>query len=240
MHLHIANNIEKLNITVADWLVQYAAEVLQKQDRFTIALSGGKTPKLLHELLASETYKNKFDWSKWHVFFGDERFVPFTDERNNAKMAFETLLNQVPIPLEQVHVMQTDHINPEESALAYEKILHHYFDQSESSFDLVLLGMGDDGHTLSLFPGSPVVHETHRWTTSLWLASQDMFRITLTHSIVNHSAAVAFLAAGNLKATVLKEVLNGDYNPDLYPSQIIQPEHGQLHWFVDEAAASAL
>lgn len=240
MELHIAKNIDKLSIAVADWLVQYAAEVLLQQDRFTIALSGGSTPKLLHELLASDAYKNKFDWQKWHVFFGDERFVPFADERNNAKMAFDTLLNHVPIPADHVHIMQTEHISPEDSAVAYEKLLHQYFDGAETSFDLVLLGMGDDGHTLSLFPGSPVVHEAHAWATSLWLPSQDMFRVTLTHAIVNHAAAVAFLAAGSKKTTVLKEVLNGDYNPDVYPSQIIQPLQGQLHWFVDEAAAAEL
>ena len=240
MELHIAANIEKLNIALADWLVQYAAEVLEQKDRFTIALSGGRTPKLLHELLAGDAYKNKFDWVKWHVFFGDERFVPFADERNNAKMAFDTLLNHVPIPADQVHIMQTENISPEDSAMAYEKLLHQYFDPSESSFDLVLLGIGDDGHTLSLFPGLPVVHVSNVWAASLWLPPQDMFRVTLTHAIVNHAAAVAFVVAGSTKATVLNEILNGDYNPDLYPAQIIQPVPGELHWFVDEAAAAEL
>jgi len=240
MELHIAKNIEQLSIDLADWLVLYAAEVLQQQDRFTIALSGGSTPKLLHELLAGDAYKNKFNWQKWHVFFGDERFVPFADERNNARMAFDTLLNHVQIPADQVHIMQTENISPEDSAIAYEKLLHQYFDHTESSFDLVLLGIGDDGHTLSLFPGLPVVHISNVWATSLWLQPQDMFRVTLTHSIVNQAAAVAFIVAGSTKAPVLNEILNGDYNPDLYPSQIIQPGQGQLHWFVDEAAAAEL
>ncbi|WP_431212574.1 6-phosphogluconolactonase [Puia sp. P3] len=133
---------------------QYYAE---KRDRFTIALSGGSTPRALHKLLAAAPYKDQIDWSKMHIFWGDERAVPFEDDRNNAKMAYETLLNFVTVPASQIHVMRTD-IGPDESAAEYEKILHQYFDSIPgaatlpNSFDLVLLGMGDDGHTLSL-PG---------------------------------------------------------------------------------------
>jgi 6-phosphogluconolactonase len=134
--------------------------------------------------------------------------------------------------------MRTD-IAPEQSAAEYEKILHDYFDRTPYSFDLVLLGMGDDGHTLSLFPGMPIVHEEKAWAKSFWLQAQDMSRITLTKTIVNKSACVAFLTAGTAKAHALKEVLHGAYNPDLYPSQEIKPA-GELHWFVDEAAAAGL
>jgi 6-phosphogluconolactonase len=211
---------------------------LKTQSRYTIALSGGSTPVRLHQLLASSPYKDQIDWSKLHVFWGDERAVPFNDDRNNAKMAYETLLNFVPVPADQVHVMRTD-IDPKASAAEYEKILHQYFDQTATSFDLVLLGMGDDGHTLSLFPGMPVIHEEKLWATAFWLQAQDMFRITLTRTIVNRSACVVFLTAGAKKAHALKEVLKGAPNPDLYPSQVIKPV-GELHWFVDEAAAADL
>jgi 6-phosphogluconolactonase len=135
--------------------------------------------------------------------------------------------------------MKTD-IAPELSAAEYDKTLHHYFDGTATSFDLVLLGMGDDGHTLSLFPGTAVIHEENAWAKAFYLESQDMYRITLTAPIVNRSAAVAFLATGSNKANTLYQVLEGDYRPDIYPSQLIQPETGELHWFVDEAAASAL
>lgn len=240
MTLHVSKDTAELSTHVADWMVSVIHSTLAKQDRFTLALSGGSTPKKLHELLASDAYKNKIDWSKVHIFWGDERFVPLADERSNAKMAFDTLLNHVPVPKEQIHIMQTENITPEASAAAYTAILQQYFGATTHSFDLVLLGMGDDGHTLSLFPGLPVIHETAKPATSLWLQAQDMYRITLTHPIVNQSAYVAFLAAGANKANVLREVLKGKKNVDLYPSQIIQPEKGELHWFVDEAATTLL
>jgi 6-phosphogluconolactonase len=154
-------------------------------------------------------------------------------------MAYDTLLDFVPVPAAQIHVMRTD-IGPAESAAEYEKLLHAYFDNQEQSFDLVLLGMGDDGHTLSLFPGMPVVHEEKLWATSFFLKAQDMYRITLTKTIVNRSAKIAFLTTGTGKAHALKEVLKGAYNPDLYPSQEIKPATGELHWFVDQAAAAEL
>jgi 6-phosphogluconolactonase len=238
MQLHISANPNALSTAYAEWLVNYIREVLQRQDRFTIALSGGSTPKKLHELLATPAYKDRIDWTKLHVFWGDERFVPFSDERSNAKMAYDTLLDHVPVPAAQIHVMQTENISPEASAAAYEQLLHTYFDGKATSFDLVILGMGDDGHTLSLFPGKPVIHETAKWVTAFWLEAQDMYRVTLTHPVVNNAACVTFLATGEKKAKVLYEVLKGERNVDLYPSQIIQPANGQLHWFVDEAAAA--
>ncbi|CAN5311595.1 6-phosphogluconolactonase [soil metagenome] len=242
--MHISPNTNELSKEVADWMVEYINKTLQKQDRFTLVLSGGSTPKKLHEMLASDAYKNKIDWSKIHFFWGDDRFVPFNDERNNAKMAFDTLLNHVPVVKEHIHVMQTENILPEDSAKAYEKILLEYFPEVQNSqlttFDLVILGMGEDGHTLSLFPGkTAVIHETEKLCTSLWLEAQDMYRVTLTHPIVNQSAAVAFLVTGSNKVKALHQVLKGIYNPDLYPSQIIKPK-GELHWFLDEAAAQGL
>ena len=252
MELHIARNTNELAKQAADFIVEHINQTLQKEGRYTIALSGGNTPKALHELLSSDAYKHNIDWSKLHFFWGDERFVPFDDERNNAKMAFDTLLDKVPVKKEHIHIMQTENTTPEASAEAYEKILHDYFplvhthhpdDHPDNTpfttFDLTILGMGDDGHTLSLFPGKPVIHEVDKWVTSFYLDEQSMYRITLTHPVANHSACVLFLVAGSGKTAALKEVLEGAYNPDLYPSQIIKPK-GELHWFVDEAAAADL
>jgi 6-phosphogluconolactonase len=239
LNLHIYKSPEELSIAVAEWVADYIQSVLAKNNRFTIALSGGSTPQKLHTLLAASPYKEKINWTKMHIFWGDERAVPFTDDRNNAKMAYDTLLNHLPVPSEQIHIMRTD-IDPEAAAAAYEKILHSYFDETDTSFDLVLLGMGDDGHTLSLFPGTEIVHEKTAWTKAFFLQAQNMYRISLTAPIVNKSASVVFLAAGKNKSKTLEQVLEGALQPDLYPSQLIKPVNGELHWFVDEAAAADL
>jgi 6-phosphogluconolactonase len=242
MELHIYKDSNELSKAFAEWLADYINSTLENQDRFTIALSGGSTPQKLHTLLASSPYKEKIHWNKLHVFWGDERFVPFEDDRNNAKMAFDTLLDHVPVPKEQIHIMRTD-IQPEASAEEYEKILNRYFPvtvPASTTFDLVLLGMGDDGHTLSLFPGTHTMHIENKSVTSLFLKQQDMYRITLTAPVVNRAACVVFLVSGSGKATALKEVIEGDYQPDLYPSQVIKPLNGELHWFLDKAAAANL
>jgi len=243
MELHIYKDNDELSLETTKWIVDYIAETLKKQNRFTLVLSGGSTPHKLNTLLAASPFKEKVDWSKLHIFWGDERFVPFEDERNNAKMAFDTLLNRVPIPASQIHVMRTKDIIPEVAASEYEKILHKYFPETvpaSSTFDLILLGMGDDGHTLSLFPGMHTMHEENKWATSLFLKQQDMFRITLTTPVVNRSARIAFLVSGAGKAAALQQVIDGDFKPDSYPSQMIKPVNGELHWFVDKAAAANL
>ncbi|MBO9613657.1 MAG: 6-phosphogluconolactonase [Dyadobacter sp.] len=239
MELHIEKDTKALSASLAEWINNYIQQVLAKQDRFTFVLSGGSTPKALYALLAESPYKESIPWEKLHFFWGDERAVPFEDSRNNAKMCYDELLDKVPVKAENIHIMRTD-ITPEESAAEYEKIVNTYFEGSETTFDFVLLGMGDDGHTLSLFPGTEVIHEQHVLATSFFLKAQDMHRITLTAPVVNNAACVAFLAAGAGKAEVLRQVLKGEKNVDLYPSQIIQPVKGQLHWFVDEAAAALL
>lgn len=239
MELHIEKDTKALSASLAEWVNNYIQQVLKKQDRFTFVLSGGSTPKALYALLAESPYKESIPWEKLHFFWGDERAVPFEDSRNNAKMCYDELLDKVPVKAENIHIMRTD-ITPQESAAEYEKIVKAYFEGSETTFDFVLLGMGDDGHTLSLFPGTEVIHGQDALATSFFLQTQDMYRITLTAPVVNNAACVAFLAAGAGKAEVLKQVLKGEKNVDLYPSQIIQPVKGQLHWFVDEAAAALL
>jgi 6-phosphogluconolactonase len=188
-------------------------------------------------LLAGAPYKDRIDWGKLHIFWGDERAVPFNDSRNNAKMTFDHLISKVPVVREQVHIMDTT-LPPAESAKAYEAILHKYFGEEGTTFDLVLNGMGDDGHTLSLFPHTTVIHEKKAWVTSFYLDAQQMYRITLTAPVVNRAQKVVFLTFGANKSNALFEVLKGARNVDEYPSQIIQPADGDLHWFVDEAAAA--
>lgn len=239
MELHIAKDTAQLSENIAAWISNYILEVLQNQERFTFVLSGGSTPKQLYTLLAKAPYNEVIPWERIHFFWGDERAVPFEDERNNAKMAYDTLLNKVGVNPDNIHVMRTD-ISPEASAAEYEEILKTYFGKQQTTFDLVLLGMGDDGHTLSLFPGLPIVHEQKAWVKAFWLEAQDMYRITLTAPVVNNSACVLFMATGTGKAITLKNVIEGTFDAEKFPSQLIRPQDGQLHWFVDEAAAGAL
>ena len=240
MQAFISKNSDELSVKFADWLVEYIVEVLSRQDRFTLVLSGGSTPKKLYKLLASDKYRNKIDWDKLHFFWGDERFVPFDDERNNAKMAFDELLDHVPVYKKHIHVMETMGPEPDESAIDYEKILHTYFDNKTNTFDLVILGLGNDAHTLSLFPGYEIVMENKKWVSSLYLKKQQMYRITLTAAVVNMASRVAFLVSGGDKAAALYHVLGSEHEPKLYPAQIIQPFNSELYWFYDEAAAADL
>lgn len=237
--LHIHKDATAVSHALAAWITALIETTLLRQQRFTWVLTGGNSPKLLYELLTQSPYRERIDWSKLHIFWGDERTVPFDDSRNNARMTFEQLLNHVPVVAEQVHIMKTG-LTPEESAKAYETILHNYFPGEGTTFDLVLNGMGDDGHTLSLFPGTAVIHEQKAWVTSFFLDAQQMHRITLTAPVVNRACHIAFLTFGSNKANALHEVLEGARNVDLYPSQIIQPATGEVNWFVDEAAASLL
>lgn len=237
MQLNIAKDIDELSKEVAVWITTYIEKILKHQERFTIVLSGGNTPKKLYQLLASGKYRNKIEWSKLHFFWGDERYVPFTDNRNNAKMAFENLLNHIPASKDQIRLMRTD-IEPEAAASEYEKLLHEYFPDSNKTFDLVLLGMGNDAHVLSLFPGYEVVNEKKKWVKALYVKEQKMYRITLTAPVVNAASRIAFLVTGKDKAAVLYHVFSDKHDPILYPSQIIQPYNDELYWWVDEAAAA--
>lgn len=237
--MHLARDIDDLSFQFARWLVSYIKERLATQSRFTLVLSGGSTPKKLYQLLASKDFNDQIDWEKIHFFWGDERFVPFEDERNNAGMAYKTLLDQVPVVKSQVHKIQTDN-DPEASAIAYEALLHSYFDDPSHTFDLVLLGLGDNAHTLSLFPGYPVVKENKKWVAAFYLEEQRMHRITLTAPVVNRAEKVVFLVSGADKAATVYHVIASEHDPDLYPAQIIQPYHSEVIWFCDEAAAADL
>ncbi len=242
MNLQVFKDADHLTKGLAEWITSLIEETLTRKERFSFVLSGGNTPKKLHELLASPRYAERIDWQKIHIFWGDERAVPFEDSRNNARMAFDTLLNKVKIPREQIHIMDTG-LSPEAAAMEYEEELNEYFGTDvlpARTFDLILLGMGDEGHTLSLFPGEPILHEEKLWVSSYFLKSQNMFRITLTKNIVNRAEHIVFIISGKDKAHALHEVLKVESNPELYPARLIKPIQGELHFFIDEAAASLL
>ena len=239
MELHICKDYNELSEHIADWMVEYICKILSTKERFSIALTGGSTPKKLYEMLAGDEYKNKIDWSRANVFIGDERFVPFEDDRSNAKMIQQTLLDKVAVNPRHIHFMQTENVSAETSANEYEEVLQYYFHKNtdEPTFDIVLLGMGDDAHTLSLFPGhQEAINEQTKWCTYLWLEQQNMYRVTLTAPVVNAARCVAFLISGKGKANAFSNILHKKYDPVTYPSQIIRPPKGELHFFVDEDA----
>lgn len=240
MKLHVSRDLDELSSVVAGWIVNYVKEVLSNHNRFTIALSGGNTPRRLFHLLGSDNFKNKINWKQVHVFWGDERFVSYDDKRNNAKMAIDELLSKVPIPKEQIHRINTE-IDPESSAYSYDQLLHQYFDKQLYTFDLVLLGLGDNSHTLSLFPRhDDIIFEKEIWVKAVMLPELDMYRITLTAPVVNRAGRVAFLVSGADKAAALQQVISGKFDPTNHPAQIIRPLNSELYWFVDQPSSSSL
>ena len=219
-----------------------AAERAQTaRERFAVALSGGNTPRDLFRTLVDD-YGTTIDWVHTHVFWGDERCVPLDDVENNAHMARQTLLDHVQIPMNNIHRIQTE-LDPKAAAADYERTLHQYFGArglQQPRFDLVLLGLGPEGHTASMFPGSPALHETERWVSEVYVEKLDSWRVTLTPVALNAATKVIFLVVGEEKAGILKQVLSDPKQPDLYPAQIIDPPQGQVLWIADEAAASQL
>lgn len=237
--MNIYNSKEKLSEALASWVCDLISSTLQSQEFFTLALSGGETPRMLYKKLASQEYKEKIDWKRVHIFWGDERTVPFDDDRNNAKMAFENLLSHVNIPQARVHKMRVD-IEPLFAAKDYEKVLQTYFGNTEKSFDLILLGIGEDGHTLSLFPGSPIDEDSQHWVNAVYNEKEKMYRITLMPSIVNKTSHIVFIVTGKNKSEILHRIIEGEYDPNVLPAQLIKPEKGELHWFLDSDAAEKL
>jgi 6-phosphogluconolactonase len=234
---HIQAHPDALIQQFAAWLAGYVRQVLASQPRFALCLSGGNTPKALYQLLALPDMAALIDWEKVEIFWGDERFVPANDPRNNARMAHDNLLDHVPIPAAQVHAIPTENISPEQSAAAYAALLHRCFDDRIHSFDLVLLGLGDDAHTLSLFPGDAVAQASTDWATSLWQGSQQMHRVTLTPSVVNRAACVAFLVTGAAKIYAVQQTIHANTDTLRYPAQLIDNQ-GELHWWLTEDALS--
>ena len=211
-----------------------AEQAIADRGMFSIALSGGNTPRPIYERLSTEPYRSRIDWSKVHVFFGDERCVPPDSDQSNYRMASEALLSRVPIPPDHVHRIRGE-IDPEQAAIEYGRLLKEMF--GDGGLDLILLGMGPDGHTASLFPGTPALHETRHRCVANYVDKLRSWRVTLTAPFINRSREVMFLVSGADKAATLAQVLEGPRDPDRLPSQLIQPENGRLIWLLDSAAA---
>jgi 6-phosphogluconolactonase len=230
-------DLEALSQAAASLVVEQANRAVAARGRFSVALSGGTTPRRAYELLAAPPFKNQAPWHCMHIFWGDERCVPLDDPRSNALMAKEAWLDHVPIPPNQIHLMDCAR-DPAETAKRYEAYLRQFFAGRAPRLDLVLLGLGDNGHTASLFPGTPVLQETERWVAEVYEAEQKLYRVTLTAPLINQAALVAFLVAGKTKAEILKEILQGPRDPERLPAQLIEPQGGELLWLTDLQAAA--
>ena len=236
-----ANSIAET--AAAEFLVA-AAQSVQQHRSFSVALAGGSTPKTLYELLArNPLLQAKVPWSKVQFFFGDERHVPPDNPESNFRMADDAMLSKAPVSPKQVHRIKGDMQNAAEAAESYEQELRASFNLQAGQFprfDLVLLGMGPEGHTASLFPGTKALKEEQRLVVSNWVGKLYTDRITLTPPVLNNAARVLFMVHGVEKAPALKAVLEGPYEPEQLPAQIIQPNQGKVLWLVDPTAASML
>ena len=238
--IRIFKDLEQLSHAAASLFVEQAAQSMADRNRFLVALNGGSTPTRLFQLLATEV-RDQVDWSKVHIFWGDERCVPPEDSGSNYGQARAMLLSRVPMSEANIHLIKGE-MGPAEAARDYTLTLKQFSDSSLDwpRFDLVYLGMGEDGHTASLFPGSSVDVSEPALPVTAHYQDRPANRVTLTPLVFNSAHVVTFMATGEKKAETLAQVLTGGYNPALYPAQRIDPKDGRLIWLVDEATASKL
>lgn len=239
-NFHIFETTTQLGQAAAEHVAYLSEQAIAQRGRFTIAVSGGSLPRLLFPLLVSEPLRTKINWSKWYLFWADERCVPLTNPKSNYRLTRDYLLDHVDIPPSQI-VPIDDSLNPAAAAADYQTKLTQIFDPPPGQlprFDAVLLGMGEDGHTASLFPGHALLHEDSAWVAPIFDSPKPPpQRITLTLPVINQAQQVIFMAAGAGKVKALSAIVNGNSH---LPAELVQPENGELHWFVDEAAAAGL
>ena len=236
----ILDTSEELAAAAAARFVELAREAVDERGAFSVALAGGNTPRRVYELLAGPELSARVSWPAVHVFFGDERCVPPDDAESNYRMARESLLSRAPVPAENVHRIEGLG-DAAANARRYEDEMRAFFGDADwPRFDLVMLGMGDDGHTASLFPETTALAERRAWAAPNWVEKLSAWRVTLTAPAVNAARHVLFLVGGASKAARLPEVLHGARDPQRLPSQLIRPDDGTLEWLVDSAAAAEL
>jgi 6-phosphogluconolactonase len=239
-NLHIFPDNPAFVHGAAEFIAALAAQAIAERGRFVLALSGGATPRPVYARLATADFRQRIAWEKVHIFFGDERCVPPDDPRSNYRMAREALFDPAGLPpanIRRIHGEQ----DPVLEALRYEGEIAGLFRSTRlPAFDLILLGLGDNGHTASLFPGTAALREKERWVLAQYVEVMSTWRVTFTAPLINAARHVAFLVEGAAKAQTLWDVLAGAYQPDVLPAQMIQPLDGELHWLVDAAAAARI
>ena len=237
----VFNDLEALSAAAAERVLDTANRAIAERGGFHIALAGGGTPRRLYELLATPGRRNPTDWSRWHIWFGDERCVPHAHVDSNFRMARTALLDQVPVPADQVHPMVVDPAQPQADAAAYARTMQAIMptEGNVPVFDLILLGMGDDGHTASLFPGTDILEITDRPAAAVYVADKDSWRISLTYPVLDRARELLFLVAGAGKAPVIARVLGTPEASPRFPVERIAAT-GNVHWYLDTRAAEGL
>jgi len=238
--LEISDDANSLIKALAKRIFDLSQEAIAKDGVFTISLSGGSTPKALYEQIAAD-YKDRYDWAKTLWFLGDERCVPHEDDESNYKMINTALFSKVPLPQANVFATENQDKDPQDAAAKYEARMLAAIKARAGKFpvfDLILLGLGPDGHTASLFPGSKALEDTQRCFVENWVEKFKSFRLTSTYPVLNSARHVVFLVSGKGKAEIVDSVLNS--TPDKYPCQNVRPAHGTLQWFLDKPAVEAL
>ena len=238
----VCNDVEELNRRAAAQFIAVASEAIARAGRFSVALSGGSTPKALYALLASPDYRDRVDWSRTHLFWGDERCVPPDHAESNFRMVNEALLSKIQIPGKNIHRLAGEK-KPNQAAADYEGELRDFFALAPGQlprFDLILLGLGEDGHTASLFPGSSALTEQEHLVATTYVEKLKAHRLTLTLPVINNAAQVSFLVAGASKAAIVGNLLGANSQSFDYPAGRIHPSNGQLTWFITRDAAGNL
>ncbi len=236
MKINIYNSPAETIQYLADYFVTIAKACIEDKGRFTVALSGGSSPKKLYELLSSELYKNALDWNKVYFFFGDERYVPLTDKDSNYLMAKKALFE--PLQIADDHVFAVDtRLPPDDAAKDYESSMKVFFGNEHIRSDLVLLGLGDNSHTASLFPHTTVLHDKAPAVKALYVDEIKAYRVTMNAPLINEARHVAFLVYGKEKAVAVHHILQDKTDVETYPAQLINPTNGELVWFLDNEVA---
>jgi 6-phosphogluconolactonase len=238
MKLNIFDTENEVLAALAAHFVKIADESISAHGKFSVALSGGNSPKKLYELLAS-SFKDSVDWEKVYFFFGDERNVPQTDPESNYLMVKKALFDPLHINSSNIFAIDTS-FTPEDAAQKYEEEIEAFFYDNDLSFDLILLGLGDNSHTASLFPFTPVLHDRTPGVRAVFLEDQQVYRITLNAPLINEARHIAFLVYGEGKAIAVHHVLEDDENIEEFPAQLIEPIVGEIEWFLDNPAAAML
>ncbi len=238
--VEVLSDLEALSLRAASIFVIATKSSIARKKRFAVAISGGSTPGRLYTLLGSEAYRHQVDWQSVHFFWADERCVPKDDEASNFRTAFDPLISKIALPDKNIHRIKGEEA-PDKAARGYEEEIGRFFGGSERPrFDLIILGMGEDGHTASLFPGSKSLEETVRLAVPVYLEEPEKNRITLTLPVLNNADQILFLVAGSSKASVLSEILGEKEKKKGFPAGMIRPAHGNITWLIDHEAAGKL